>query len=140
MKMRPKMPTDIVYDAAMKIVEDCMSGLDAIVQDMVQYNIAFVNMAKALRDVKRNLERHALNKKWTTKENRSKLRGRIRQISTAMALNIRMSVICATTLNSVLKTVGESKKSDHMAAAFESYKNKREAEKKEDDKGEKDGE
>jgi len=53
-------PSELVFEAARTIAKDLKEGVEASTEDIADYVFMLDNMISALKDVKRNLEKHAI--------------------------------------------------------------------------------
>jgi hypothetical protein len=94
-------PSNLVFNAARGIAEDMRDGVDALSDDVVDYIGMFANMADALKETKRNLERHIIPLSAKKSKERRKIRKKIQAINHAMEAAIRLKKTLELTMDDI---------------------------------------
>jgi hypothetical protein len=94
-------PSSLVFGAARKIAEDMRDAVDSLSDDVVDYITMLANMADALKETKRNLERHVIPLHAKKSKERRKVRKKIQSIQHAIESALRLKRTLELTMDDI---------------------------------------
>jgi hypothetical protein len=107
--------TDLVFESSFFMAEDMLRTAGESVKEVLRNGRLLFGIASAMVRVKSNLRRHVLKHKWTTVDDRRKLRKKMDQID-AMAKTCRaLAKIHERSLASIACTMAKMEDNDGLA-------------------------
>jgi hypothetical protein len=101
-------PSSLVFAAARGIVEDMKDGVDSLSEDLVDYIDMLSNMADALRETKRNLEKYALPMSPQRSRERKQMRKKIQSIQSTILTCLSLKKTLELAMDDVYDTMSPS--------------------------------